>query len=99
MEIEATILGYDDKVDVACLTFNHSTYIQPIEFGDSDSLDKGTFVVAIGNPGGYDYYGSVTYKMTLMETAHTTLTQHTSNMTLRLIQEIVVVDYSQLMVN
>ena len=61
MEIEATILGYDDKVDVACLTFNHSTYIQPIEFGDSDSLDKGTFVVAIGNPGGYDYYGSVTF--------------------------------------
>lgn len=60
-EIEATVLGYDNKVDIACLTFNHYTYIQPVEFSDSDLLEKGTFVIAVGNPGGYEYYGSVTF--------------------------------------
>lgn len=60
VEIEATVLGYDTKVDIACLTFVHTTYIQPAEFGDSKELSKGTFVLAVGNPDGFDYYGSVT---------------------------------------
>lgn len=59
-EIAARIVGYDDKVDIACLTFESTVYINPVEFADSDSLKKGTFVIAIGNPEGFDYYGSVT---------------------------------------
>ena len=61
IEIEATLVGYDSKVDIACVTFNHYTYIQPVEFADSDAVDKGQFAFAIGNPGGFDFYGSVTF--------------------------------------
>lgn len=61
VEIPATVVGYDTKVDIACITFNHTTYIQPVEFGDSDELDKGTFVIAVGNSRGYDYYGTTTF--------------------------------------
>jgi len=61
IEIEATILGYEAKVDLACITFEHTTYIQPVEFGSSSTLKKGSFVIAIGNPEGFDYYGSATF--------------------------------------
>lgn len=60
VEIEATIVGYDTKVDIACLTFVHTKFIQPAEFGDSDAIKKGSFILAVGNPDGFDYYGSVT---------------------------------------
>lgn len=61
VEVEAQILGYDAKMDIACLSFEHTTYIQPVEFGDSDKLEKSSFVIAIGNPEGYDYFGSATF--------------------------------------
>lgn len=60
LEIEAEIVGYDTKVDMAVIKFDHSTYIQPVEFANSDEVEKGQFVIAIGNPDGYDYYGSAT---------------------------------------
>lgn len=61
IEIEAKVLGMDNKVDMAIITFEHTTFIDPIEFADSDEIDKGQFVIAVGNPDGYDYYGSVTF--------------------------------------
>ena len=45
---------------MAVIKFDHSTYIQPVEFANSDEVEKGQFVIAIGNPDGYDYYGSAT---------------------------------------
>lgn len=61
VEVKARIAGYDPKVDLACLTFESTAYIQPVEFGDSSALKKGSIVLAIGNPEGFDYYGSVTW--------------------------------------
>lgn len=61
VEIKATLVGYDPKVDVALVTFEHSVYIDPVEFGDSNSIKKGNFVIAIGNPTGFEYYNSATY--------------------------------------
>lgn len=61
LEIEANLVGYETKVDIALITFEHSTKIQPISFGDSSAVKKGSFVIAIGNPAGFDYYGSVTF--------------------------------------
>ncbi len=61
IEIEAKIIGYDSKVDMAVIAFDHTTLIQPVEFADSDEVEKGQLVIAIGNPDGYDYYGSVTF--------------------------------------
>ena len=60
IQVEATLLGYDQKVDLACLKFDHTTFIDPVEIGDSESLKKGSLVVAIGNPEGFDYFGSAT---------------------------------------
>lgn len=60
-EIECELVGKDEKVDVAVIKFNHTTLIQPVEFANSDEIKKGQFAIAIGNPDGYDYYGSVTF--------------------------------------
>ncbi len=60
-EIKATVLGVDEKSDIACLKFESYYYIEPVQLADSDTLEKGSFVIAVGNPDGYDYYGSVTF--------------------------------------
>ncbi len=52
----------DSGVDLAIITFNHSIDITPLDFASSDAkTNAGDFVIAIGNPGGYTYYGSVTF--------------------------------------
>ena len=61
LELNAKLIGYDDKVDIALLTFEYSKYIDPVDLGDSDELKKGQMVIAVGNPDGYEYYGSVTF--------------------------------------
>lgn len=61
LELEAKVIAYDDKDDLACITFNSNIFIQPVEFADSDQIKKGSFVIAVGNPEGFDYYGSVTF--------------------------------------
>lgn len=61
IEILADLVGYDTKVDIALITFNHSELIEPVQIGTSNNLKKGSFAIAVGNPDGYDYYGSVTF--------------------------------------
>lgn len=61
LELEAKVIAYDDKDDLACITFNSNVFIQPVEFANSDQIKKGSFVIAVGNPEGFDYYGSVTF--------------------------------------
>ena len=60
-EIKAKLIGYDSKVDIALISFETTKLIEPVEFADSGEVDKGNIAIAIGNPGGYDYYGSVTF--------------------------------------
>lgn len=60
VEVDATLLGADDKVDLAILQFMSPKYIQPLDFADSNELKRGNIVVALGNPSGYEYYGSAT---------------------------------------
>ncbi len=59
--VNAQLIQYDDKVDLAVLSFDYEGYIQPIEFADSDMLKAGSFAIAIGNPAGHDYYDSCTF--------------------------------------
>ncbi len=58
--VAATLLGYDALVDVAVLSFVSTNTYTVADFGDSESLQKGEFVLAVGNPNGYDYFGSIT---------------------------------------
>ena len=60
-EFKAKILGYDEKIDLAVIKFESYYLINPVEFQDVTKLEKGQFVVAVGNPDGYAYYGSVTF--------------------------------------
>ncbi len=54
------ILGLDRTTDLAVIRFTSSRNFPVAEFGDSYDLKSGQFVYAIGNPLGFDYFGSVT---------------------------------------
>ena len=56
----ATVVGYNISYDLAVIKIN-VTGLTPIIFSDSSKLNVGQFVVAIGNPGGLQFMGSVTY--------------------------------------
>ncbi|MGN1480676.1 S1C family serine protease [Porcipelethomonas sp.] len=58
-EYEASIIGYDTDTDIAVLKIDASG-LTPAEFGDSDDLQVGELVLAIGNPLGFELFGSVT---------------------------------------
>jgi len=60
-EVDAVVRQFDDDVDLAVIYFEYNRYIRPLPLGDSDALPSGTFVVAIGNPSGFDFSGSATY--------------------------------------
>ncbi len=55
----AEVKGYDSKTDLAVLKINEQN-LNAIEFGDSNNLKIGEPAIAIGNPGGLEYMGSVT---------------------------------------
>ena len=58
-EYEAQIVGYDVQTDLAVLKID-AEGLTPAEFGNSDNLEVGELVVAIGNPLGFELYGTTT---------------------------------------
>ena len=58
-EYEAEIIGYDVQTDLAVLKIDAQD-LTPAEFGNSDNLEVGELVVAIGNPLGFELYGTTT---------------------------------------
>ena len=59
-ELDAEIVGFDAGEDIAVLKVNTDEKLVVAEFGDSDDLEVGELVVAIGNPLGFELFGSVT---------------------------------------
>jgi serine protease Do len=55
----AQIVGRDEKTDIAVLKID-ARNLPAAELGNSDEVKTGELAVAIGNPGGMDYMGSVT---------------------------------------
>jgi serine protease Do len=53
-EYEAKVIGRDAKTDIAIIKINSKTSLPAASFGDSDRLEVGEWVVAIGNPFGLD---------------------------------------------
>ena len=51
-EFEAQIVGRDPKTDLALIKINADRPLVPLDLGDSDSVEVGDWVVAIGNPFG-----------------------------------------------
>ena len=56
--IEATVIGYNIASDLAVVKIE-KTGLPAIEFADSDKLSVGQYAIAIGNPGGLEFIGSV----------------------------------------
>jgi len=54
------VLGYDLTTDLAVLTFESDDEFEIIPMADSYQLEVGQFVFAVGNPLGFEYYGTVT---------------------------------------
>lgn len=60
-EIDATIIEYDDKIDLAVLKFTSKYYFPIAKIGDSDNIEKGDFIISIGNGTGKEYFRSNTF--------------------------------------
>lgn len=58
-EHEASIVAYDTETDIAVLKVDE-TGLKPAELGNSDELRVGELVIAVGNPLGFDLFGTVT---------------------------------------
>ena len=56
----ASVIGYNIASDLAVIKIN-ATGLTPVELGDSSNLKVGQYVVSIGNPGGLEFMGSVTF--------------------------------------
>lgn len=56
---DADIVGYDQQTDVGVLKVN-TTKLTCATFGDFSKLKVGSPVYAVGNPGGSEFFGSVT---------------------------------------
>jgi serine protease Do len=54
VEYEAKVIGRDPKTDIAVIKIDVKTTLAAANFGDSDTLEVGEWVVAIGNPFGLD---------------------------------------------
>ncbi len=56
--IPATVIGYNIASDLAVVKVE-KTGLPAIEFADSDKLNVGQYAIAIGNPGGLEFIGSI----------------------------------------
>ncbi|WP_346868922.1 S1C family serine protease [Clostridium sp. UBA5119] len=60
-EVSAKVVNYQEDADLAVLKITDDVEMPgKVELGDSDSLQAGEQVIAIGNPLGKEYLGSVT---------------------------------------
>jgi serine protease Do len=57
---DITFYGSDPITDLAVISFTSDEIFPTVDFGNSYELKPGQFVFAIGNPLGFQYFGSVT---------------------------------------
>lgn len=69
-EIDAIVIKSDANYDLAIVEFDSDYEFIPLVLGTSDDIHIGDFVIAIGNPTGYDYFGSVTLGIVSHEDRH-----------------------------
>ena len=60
-EIDAKLIQYDDKIDLAVLKFESKIYFPVAKLGDSDNINNGEFIISIGHGTGKKYYKSSTF--------------------------------------
>ena len=78
--MDAEIVGYDTAEDIAVLKVDTTQDLTVAEFGSSDDLRVGELVVAIGNPLGFDYFGSVSTGIVSALNREVTINDNTMNL-------------------
>lgn len=58
--VEVKLLGSDEYTDLAVLSIDKNKVIKVASLGNSDDVNLGSTVIAIGSPMGSDYSGSIT---------------------------------------
>ncbi|MDR3305110.1 MAG: S1C family serine protease [Clostridiales Family XIII bacterium] len=58
-EVEGKVIWNDASLDLAIVKIN-AKELSPVELGDSDDVQIGSYVAAIGNPLGLEFNGSIT---------------------------------------
>lgn len=58
--VEVKLLGSDEYTDIAVLSIDKNKVKKVATLGDSDNINLGSTVIAIGSPMGSDYSGSIT---------------------------------------
>ena len=53
-EFDATVVGRDPKTDLALIKIKGNAHLTPLKIGDSDALQVGSWVVAVGSPFGLE---------------------------------------------
>lgn len=71
--IDAEVIALEQKVDIGVITFTSKKYFQVATFADSDAVQTGEFVIALGNSFGKDYqdcasFGIVSYNLRYVNT-------------------------------
>ncbi len=59
-QLQAKIVGRDEKTDLAVLKVETDAKLTAAEFGDSDALQPGEYAYAIGSPGGVELANTIT---------------------------------------
>lgn len=59
-EYEATLIGGDEKTDIAVIKITPNEELHAAQIGDSESVEVGDLAVAIGNPLASELFGTVT---------------------------------------
>ena len=78
-EHDAKIIAYDRETDIAVLKVDE-TGLKPAEFGDSTDLRVGELVIAVGNPLGFDLFGSVTSGIVSAIDRHISINEKSMNL-------------------
>lgn len=57
---DAGVVGFDTRTDIAVLKMDDAKDLKPATFGNSEEIELGEDIIAVGNPGGLDYQNSIT---------------------------------------
>ena len=57
---DAGVVGFDSRTDIAVLKIDGAKNMKAAYFGDSEKIELGEDIIAVGNPGGLDYQNSIT---------------------------------------
>ena len=66
-EVEASLMEYDEKIDLSVVTFETTEYIPTVVIANSDEIERGEFVVAIGNGYSKEYFRTATFGIVSFE--------------------------------